>query len=225
MIKIFKRKKENKPLYGWDKLPIKYLPQITRITQNKILSEEDKILRCTALINNINYDELLNYPISKTQELIKTVNFLYTEPKKKKLVKNLNLNGKEYYCNTEIKDITTLQFIEYNSLMEDMENNLPQLLSLFIMPKGHKYNENYNVKEVVEDINNYLSVEEGLSIANFFIKEYRRYVTHTLSYLERMLWAVKVMKKKQLNQTTIMMIEKKIEDLKRIRKETHSIFG
>lgn len=224
MINIFKRKKETTK-YGWDTLPIKYLPQITRITQSSILSEEDKILRCTALINNIDYDELLNYPIDKTQELIKSVNFLYGEPKKKKLVRNLNLNGKKYYVIDDIKDITTAQFIEYNSLMDNVENNLPQLLSLFVIPKGHKYNENYNVKDVVDVINNYMSVEEGLSIANFFIKRYRRYVTHTLLYLEVMLWAMKIMKKKELTQTTITMIENKIQELKRIRKETYSLFG
>ena len=224
MINIFKRKKETTK-YGWNTLPIKYLPQITRITQSKILTEEDKILRCTALINNIDYDELLNYPLDKTRELIKSVNFLYGEPKKKKLVKNLNLNGKEYYVITDVKDITTAQFIEYNSLMNDVENNLPQLLSLFIIPKGHKYNENYDVKEVVDVINNYLSVEEGISISNFFIKRYRRYVTHTLLYLEVMLWAIKIMNKKELTPTTITMIEKKIQELKRIRKETYSLFG
>jgi hypothetical protein len=220
MFNIFKKKK--KDVIGWNTLPIKYLKLITSISNDTTLSEDDKILKITALINNISYEELVNLSLEKTTELIKTTNFLYTKPKNNKSVRNLNLNGKDYEIIKDINDISTAQFIDYNSLIGNYDDNIAELLSIFIVPQGHKYNTNYDIKDVVNDINEYMTVEEGLSLSNFFIKQYKRYITHSLLYLETILIA---MNKRKLNQITKQRIEKKITELKEVQTKISSLVG
>ena len=222
MLKLFKKKKENK-ITGWNNLPVKYLKSINEINRNESLSTDDKILNIVALINNISYDEIIALPLDEVKGLIKSCNFLYQAPKPNKYVRNLNLNGKKYEVMKEVTDISTAQFIDYNSLINDYDNKFIELLSIFIIPKGHKYNQDYDIKEVISDIGNYLSVEEALGLSNFFIKKYKRYITLILLYLEVTL---RVMKRAK-NTTPKMKeeIQNQITYLKKAQTEISSIFG
>lgn len=222
MLKLFKKKKENK-ITGWNNLPVKYLKSINEINRSDKYSMDEKILRTVALIKNMEYDDIITLPLSEVTELIKSCNFLYNAPKPKKLVRNLNLNGKKYEVMKEVSDISTAQFIDYNALISDYDNKFIELLAIFIIPTGHKYNTEYDLKEVVNDIGNYLSVEEALGLSNFFIKKYKRYITLTLLYLEVTL---RVMKRAK--NATVKMKEKiqmQIDYLKKAQTEISSLFG
>lgn len=219
---LFNKKEDNK--IGWDTLPIKYLKEINKISNNNDINEEDKILRCTALINNISYEELVNKSLDETTELVRGIKFLYNKPKVKRMsVRNLNLNGKEYTIFKDINEISTAQFIDFNSLMGDYENNIAELLSIFIIPKGHKYNTDYDIKEVVNDINNYLTIEEGISLANFFITKYKKYVNRSLLYLEISLKML--MMKKGMNKEMKEMIKEKIKQMEEIKQRISFLVG
>lgn len=235
--KLFNRNKIKVKYDGWDKLPIKYLKKINLINRDNSISTEDKLLKIIATINDIDYDTIINLPLNEVKDMIAQSKFLYDAPKAKKMMlknlKYLNLKGKKYEIVKDLTDITTAQFIDYNSLINDYEDKYVELLSIFIIPKGHKYNQDYDIKEVVEEIGNNLTVEEALYLSNFFINKYKTYAKRLRLYLMTVVeMTKKQMKKEKMDKKMIEQIEngmmeqiKKMEMAEQKIKEMSFLFG
>ena len=56
-------------------------------------------------------------------------------------------------------------------------------LSTFVIPKGKKYGEDYDVVQVIQDFNKYLDISTAISLQNFFIKKLLQSTKDTLRYL------------------------------------------
>lgn len=183
---IFKLLKKEDPniIDSWDKMPVGFLKDIHRITSDESLSEDDKSLQSAAILAHISYDTLLNLPLDEAQELVARTAFLYEKPEKKKIRKTYTLNGRTYVPIMPMEDMTTAQFIDFNSLINDIDERLPEILSIFLVPKGHKYNDGYDKNTVVKDIAERLMVTEALGMASFFINGYKKYAMRTLLYSE-----------------------------------------
>ena len=207
---------------SWDKLPIGKLNDVNNIINNNELTEDDKIIKLGALISNMDYEDFINLKIEDAQKIISQIKFLYEAPKNKKLVKNLNLDGINCKVIQDVSEITTAQFIDYNTLISNGNVLIPEILSVFIIPRGHKYSDNYNKEEIVDLISKYVSVEEGISIANFFIKKYKRLLMRTLLYSKVNL---KLQLMKKLPQKTIEEIKSQIQQIKELQKEIRYLFG
>lgn len=207
---------------SWDKLPIGKLNDVNNIINNNELTEDDKIIKLSALISNMDYEDFINLKIEDAQKIISQIKFLYEAPKNKKLVKNLNLDGINCKVIQDVSEITTAQFVDYNTLISNGNVLIPEILSVFIIPQGHKYSDNYNKEEIVELISKYVSVEEGLSIANFFIKKYKRLLMRTLLYSKVNL---KLQLMKRLPQQTKEEIKSQIQQIKKLQKEIRYLFG
>ena len=207
---------------SWDKLPIGKLNDVNNIINNNELTEDDKIIKLGALISNMDYEDFINLKIEDAQKIISQIKFLYEAPKNKKLEKNLNLDGINCKVIQDVSEITTAQFIDYNTLISNGNVLIPEILSVFIIPQGHKYSDNYNKEEIVDLISKYVSVEEGISIANFFIKKYKRLLMRTLLYSKVNL---KLQLMKKLPQKTIEEIKSQIQQIKELQKEIRYLFG
>lgn len=167
---------------SWNKLDIKTYRELYRITSNFFLKDDDKRLHIAALLNGISYDELLEQPIADTLEMMKCLNFLEERPKAEKIRKEYQIGGKTYCPIMDAGDMTTAQYIDYQAIAtETFEEHLLDLMSIIMVPKGHIYNDGYDRKEVMADLDR-LTVTEALGIADFFIKRYRRSLTLTLLY-------------------------------------------
>lgn len=70
----------------------------------------------------------------------------------------------------DIKDLTTGQYIDYQTYMQDNEDfkNLAKVLSVFIVPKGKTYNEGYDVEDVIRELDEHLSIQIALGVCFFF---------------------------------------------------------
>lgn len=214
-------KKKSKEL-GWNTLPVKYLKQINNISNNKTLSEDDKILYIASLLFKVSYEDLISKPLTETKEIISKLKFLYTKPEGKKSINKLNLNGTEYTVFKDVKNITTAQFIDFNNIITDYENNIGELLSLFIIPKGHKYNDGYDLKKVINDINEYLSIEDALGLANFFIAKYEKYTIISLAYLEgKLRWLIATEKNPKVRE----MMKEELKTMKSLKKHIRYLIG
>lgn len=167
---------------SWKTMPIgKYAEMYKIISSSE--DEDTKVLRVAALCNDLTFDEVLNLPMDKASELVANVAFVYTAPEKVKPKKEYVLNGRTYRVIKNYGEITTAQYINYQSIVTVLNENLPEFLSIFFVPKGKKYGD-YDTDEVVEDIKTALSVEEALSLSAFFLKRWERSTMRTLFYCE-----------------------------------------
>lgn len=205
----------------WDKLPVGLLKDIHRITSDESLDEDEKSLQAAAVLARIPYDTLLNLPLDETQMMVARTAFLYEKPKIKKIQKNYNLNGRTYKALLSMEEMTTAQFIDFNGLINNLDDRLPEILSIFLIPKGHKYNDGYDKNEVIKDISEKLMVTEALGLASFFTNAYKRYAMRTLLYSEVAMEAATIQAPKEMKP----QMKEIAKTLKRLREEIRFSYG
>lgn len=213
--------KDENVIDEWDKLPVGLLKDIHRITSDEALDEDEKSLQAAAVLARMPYDTLLNLPLDDTQMMVARTAFLYEKPKIKKIQKNYNLNGRTYRTLLSMDEMTTAQFIDFNGLMNDLDERLPEVLSIFLIPKGHKYNDGYDKNEVIKDISEKLMVTEALGLASFFTNAYKRYAMRTLLYSEVAMEVATMKAPKEMKPQT----KEIAKALKRLREEIRSSYG
>ena len=120
-----------------------------------------------------------------------------------------------------MEDMTTAQFIDFNSLINDLDERLPEILSIFLVPKGHKYNDGYDKNTVVKDIAERLMVTEALGMASFFINGYKKYAMRTLLYSEAALEVTMWKAPKELRPQA----KEVMKALRSLREEIRSSYG
>lgn len=202
-----------KEIKSWGELPVGMLEEMRSVT---IDDEDTKTLTIAGILAGKTFKEMLNLPLEETQRLIKNTAFLYTEPAKKKLSSVYTLNGTKYNILKKAEKMTTAQFIDYQAIARDSFNRVSEFLAIFFIPEGHEYNDGtYDKQQVIDDIANYLSTEEALGIADFFINRFVKLMKRTLLLLEAKM-AVLKLGRKDKTKTLIAETEKMIKDLRSI---------
>lgn len=136
------------------------------------------------------YIAIMHENIEKYNKLSKNGN--YTKRPKK-----LILNSNEYKIDYNVNKLNMAQYVDFQMIIanaEDHVNNIVDLLSIFVIPKGKKYGEDYNMDAVKEDIQT-LQMETALSITFFLKKKLENLILDRLFYTRMMIkmssWMVK----------------------------------
>lgn len=163
-----------------------------------------------SILSDMDINDVLDLPISEYRKMAEQLQFLTVEPKiKSHKIDKVKINGKEFYVLKDVKDMTAGQYIDYQTYIQNGDNKmLPYILSCVIIPKGKKYGEVDTIEDMMQ-----LSVEEALTISNFFMNKSRSLIRGTLLYLE---WMMKKKMKRMKDET---MKEK----MKEAVKEIHSL--
>ena len=101
-----------------------------------------------------------------------SLDFLMTTiPTNEKLKDTYIINQREYNSNINLTQMTTAQFVDYQNYSKENPVDISKCLSVFIIPKGHTYNDGYDLKQVQEDIKD-LDMVTINTLAFFFKKLY-----------------------------------------------------
>lgn len=169
------------------------------------MEEIDIQVSIIAILNDMDEEEVLDLPIPEYKKLVQGTEFLTKQPSiHKGLPRKFKINGNEYTLLKDVRDMTAGQYIDYQTYLSfnDIEKYIGDILTCFIIPTGKKYGS-YDTEKVKADIMQ-LSVEEALSISNFFMKRSRTLTKAMLISLE---WKMKRMMKKTKDET----VKKKME--------------
>lgn len=164
-----------------------------------------------AILSDMTVDEVLDLPIPQYKKLVQQTAFMTVPPQvKARKISKVTINGKEYKVLEKVEDMTTGQYIDYQSYLQKNEvKMLPYILSCLIIPKGEKYGES----DTIEDMKQ-MSVEEALTISNFFMKQSLTLTNATLRYLE---WQMKRKMKKMKEETVKQKMMEAIQNLRSLR--------
>ena len=101
-----------------------------------------------------------------------SLDFLMTTiPTNEKLKDVYIINQREYNSNINLTQMTTAQFVDYQNYAKENPVDISKCLSVFIIPKGHTYNDGYDLKQVQDDIKD-LDMVTINTLAFFFKKLY-----------------------------------------------------
>lgn len=135
--------------------------------------------------------------IAIMHENIEKYNKLSKNNKYSKHPKKLNLNDNAYNIDYNVNKLNMAQYVDFQMIIanaEDHLNNIVDLLSIFIIPKGKKYGEDYNMDAVKDDIQT-LQMETALGITFFLRKKLENLILNKLFYTRMMIkmssWMVK----------------------------------
>ena len=122
--------------------------------------------------------------------------------------KKLKLNGHEYKVDYKLSKMNMAQYVDFQmtvASVKDHMDSLVDLLSIFVIPNGKKYGENYDINEVKEDLNS-LRVDVALAITFFLRMRSENLIRNKLFYTRMMMkmmkWTIKDKEvKKQMEET------------------------
>jgi len=191
-------------LKDWNDVTLGIWMRMNEITQRE--NEIERLVGYVALANELTEEEVLALPLDKFKEYMKGLAWMNTPPEIEQPKKEYVINGHTYVLTMNFHQLTTAQYIDFQSYSKSEDYS--EMLSVFLIPKGHKYGDDYDVFEVQQDMKQ-MPVQEVLGLMGFFIVLYRSWSAALWKYSSRMLKkAAKREKSEELMETV-----KKMEEL------------
>lgn len=106
------------------------------------------------------------------------------------------INGTTYEGFVDITNISVAQFIDYQNYIKEQPVKFEKVMSIFIVPKGHTYNDGYDMKSVQNDLLE-LPFRVCQKVAFFLVKQLQTFVQITLYYLTAELEKTEMEKEKK----------------------------
>lgn len=177
---------------NFNRLTLGQYQEIQEISGNESLEDIDKQVQILSVLTGVAEEEILHLPIQEYKELVVKAGFLNPEninyhPIAKKYI----LGGFELIPCRDFRKLETCQYIDFQTYAPDLDNHLVEFLSVILVPKGHRYNEGYDILEVQKAIREEMSVSDGVSLAGFFLIWCRKSIMDSLNYSKQEAMGIK----------------------------------
>lgn len=164
---------------SWNDINIKTFNKLNNIKledydDDSMLNANVKLL---SILCDVSEEEIESLSLNEFGKLVKEMAFI-EKPLPQTNIKMLyRINDKVYHLNTNIKKMTTAQYIDFQTLYKQDKSNVAKILACFMIPKGKKYGE-YDIDDVVKELNEYFSIVEAETIMFFFAESYQKLITN-----------------------------------------------
>lgn len=148
---------------SWKELPLGKYRQISGLKE-----DEDWQWNVLAILNDTTYEDIVNRPLEETMLLSRDMRRWIGDkwiihPVKKHYV----VNGHKYDFRGYPKDITTAMYVDFHNVGRNIPEDMIDMLSIFMVPEGKRYNDGYDLEEVKKDMEEF-NVEDAMSVCDFF---------------------------------------------------------
>lgn len=172
---------------NYRKLPIGKYNEIVKLCETE-MDEVDRKVKIVGILTGLTDDEVLALPLTDFTECCAKAKFIdlpCPETLIPSVSKSYPVGGFNLVPVTDMRKVTTAQYIDFLAFSKDKEHNIVEMLSCFLVPKGMDYNEGYDILDVHNAIKEEMSVAEVLAVLAFFFGSWTRSLHSTLSYSER----------------------------------------
>lgn len=180
---------------AYNQMPITTYGKILDIIQDNSRDSIDKEVAMISILANKTTEEIENMPLVELRGLTSQLGFLTEKAEAVEVRKEYKVGDYILIPEKKISKIKAGQFISFQEFAKVYrENNadvkyIPYLLSCFMIPKGKKFAEGYDVEDVQEVIAEHLSVVDALALTAFFLASIKQSQATILHYLE---WRLKL---------------------------------
>ena len=152
---------------SWNDITLDQFIQLSKTSDIK--DDTEKMLA----IGEIVYGDGINdLSIPEFSKKMNQLGFLSQEIPTSVPPKKVVLNGRKYFTDCLLGNITTAQYIDFqNHMKSTSDGKEANILSVFIIPEGHKYNDGYDMLEVINDIKS-MPMPVVMSISFFFGRQF-----------------------------------------------------
>lgn len=136
---------------NWDEITWNEYEQIEQII-NTDIPMDYKAVHLISVLTGESIDTIENLPVTEFQKLLPVLDFIKDKPKLRSHQLEYIINGRHYEFKGQLTDIVTAQYIDYRACMIEEEKDIVKIFSCFLIPKGHNYNDGYDIEQVKSDI-------------------------------------------------------------------------
>lgn len=183
----------------WNDVTLNQFLELQQIMN--IEDDTDKMLSIAELFFG---EDVTTLPLPEFNKKMKELDFLQTEVPNNHIVKKVTINGHDYAIDALLGHISTAQYVDFTNYMKE-ENKIAEVLSVFFIPKGHKYNDGYDMEEVIRDMGS-LPIDIAMSESFFFSRQFAQFIKIFRSY------SIKQLKKTNLPKDVKENLTKVVED-------------
>lgn len=199
---------------NWSEISIKKFDEIKNALKTNFNKELEANLAMLSILCDVDIQEIENLPLTEFSKLLKQTDFIAKMPKvdiKDKYV----INGKKYNVCLSVNKMTTAQYIDYQTFGKDIDGNLKNLVSVFLIPEGKRYGE-YDLENVIDELYNNMPIADAYSVCFFFTLQLQSLTKVTFSYLERKIRKEMKKEKDKIRKEKIMMGLEQIQRVKHL---------
>lgn len=167
-------------------------------------SDMDIIITLIALLSDVKEDDIYNMPIKELNRLTEEVKWFFTPVKPSKAPKKVKIGEYTLVPQYDPKNISVSQYIDYSMYGGNRYKFYVECLCTFLIPEGHKYNDNYDVLDIQNKVKEYLSIEVAESFYHSFAKSSRSLLNRSL--LSLAMSTLKILRKTKKQGMTPMRI-------------------
>lgn len=180
---------------SWNECPIGVYRQLVEIEKDPALGEYERAVAKCAVLCGCDEQEIWDLPMAEASKLFERTAWTGSFDFDRKL-KFKKLKVGKYTCrvNANMQEFTVGQYFDFTSYWNaDRGDNLENLLTVFLIPEGKKYGQDYDIADLKEEITWNLPLPVAQSVCFFFLKESVSLIEASRIYLD---WQIKRMERK-----------------------------
>ena len=179
-------------------LPIGMYLEICEISRREDIEELHKQVSILSILTGREEEEIYDLPIGDYKDLVSKTRFL-AQPYEGEVLtaKTYALEGWLLQPVEDYRKITTAQYIDFQTFAAEGEKRIVEILSTMLVPKGKKYNQDYDIIELQNVLRRCLSVADALSLFAFFFVQYNQLIKDSLTFSKEMVLQLKDKEKKE----------------------------
>lgn len=164
-------------------LPIGMYLEICEIDGRQDLDDINKQVSIISILTGMAEEEIYDLPLEEYRVLAQKTHYLMSPYDGEVLAAKTYLLGKWTLIPIEdFRKVTTAQYIDFQTFAKDKEKRIVEILSTMLIPKGKKYNQDYDVVEVQNAIREHMSVADAISLFAFFFVSWESLIKDSLTY-------------------------------------------
>lgn len=190
---------------------LKEYKKIVEINNRELDSNIEKDIAVLSVLLGVEESEVYNLPIVELRSLLEQIKWVYDYDFKPtgKLANKIKIDGEEYIVNPDLNSFTVSQYMDFQNFWDKRSERMGNLLAVFVIPKGKKYNEGYDVIALADKLEEVFSLDDWNNVCFFFLKNY---LTSTKASLLFSDWQMRKMQRKEKN-------PQKKQEIKNLRKQ------
>lgn len=165
---------------GWNDIKLKQYKEILKVD-----TKQDPIDYAAEMIRILfDVDDPLSLTMPEFNKYSEDIKIIGTEIPDVKLKDTYKVNGNEYVLDGNVFEWKMSQLIDFRKYSQ--ENDITNIAACYIIPKGHTYNDGYDMDTVVKDIECF-PITDILKMQRFFVSAFAMSIDISTDYLMSMM--------------------------------------
>lgn len=189
----------------WSEITLADYDRIMEIGYDTELSDAEKDVALISLLTEVPEDEIWELPLDEIKMLKIELLFLTDDFDYPKTINFKKIRIGEWECEVlqDLGKMTYAQFVDYQNYLNVLDEtgmspkNKAGILSVFFIPKGHKYNDGYDLLAFQKAIRENVSIKDYNSVWFFFLHKSESSLKSTATSLASRLTAMSLLMRKK----------------------------